>query len=230
MSWKELESICAEHFAMFICGSVCKDYSTMGLQKGLNGTYVLLAAIMLAMIKKLRPAALLHECTVRFPAQLFEEVLNEYVDHHAELQCKNFGAPVRRARAYDLVVHKRFILENGLADLAKLSCKCFLNCSVFLQAPEEEVAMYKKHLALNAMKSASDTAFRDLLPASAFANLGYLLSRPWIQSWMNGSEVAANLDQNAKFQEHAGVHMPCILASVSHMYALKEDRPFIPQD
>jgi len=91
------------------------------------------------------------------------------------------------------------------------------------------VQAYKKALAHTAMKSAA-SEWQDLLPASAFANLEYLHTRPWIQDSLKTSEVAANLDQNAKFQEHAGVQMPCILASVSHMWALRANRPFLPQD
>ena len=125
-------------FSIFCCGSVCKDWSTMGQQKGFNGTYVLLCAIMFALVKQMRPKALLHECTERFPADIFEQVLMEYADNHTIMQCTNFGAPVKRTRAYDFVVHRSYQLENGLNDLGKLSSKCFLDSSIWLQASDDE--------------------------------------------------------------------------------------------
>lgn len=131
-----------EVFRLFCCGSVCKDWSTMGNQKGFNGTYVLLCAIMFALVERVKPKALLHECTERFPADIFEQVLNEYTDNHTIMQCANFGAPVKRTRAYDFVVHKSFELQNGLNDLGKLSSKCFLDSSIWLQSSDAEAQSY----------------------------------------------------------------------------------------
>ena len=80
----------------------------------------------------------------------------------------------------------------------------------------QQILEYKHYLANVAMKSTC-RSFEELLPPSAYANLQYLYSLPWVQEALSRNEVAANLDQCPTFQEHAGIHMPVILASISHM-------------
>ena len=87
-----------------MCGSVCKDFSSMGKQAGLSGQWVLLSGIMLALVKKVKPLMLLHECTRTYPFELFEQLLPGYTDFHAILDPVEFGAPVKRSRSYDAVV------------------------------------------------------------------------------------------------------------------------------
>lgn len=79
-----------------------------------------------------------------------------------------------------------------------------------------QVANYRRYLANIAMKGPS-TDFAELLPPSAFANLNYLYQLDWVRAILPHKEIAANLDQCPKFQEHAGTWMPVILASISHM-------------
>lgn len=121
-----------------VAGSVCKDWSSMGSQQGFTGAYVTLCAIMLAVTKRLQPLCLVHECTRLFPFSVFETVLTNHVDHHMILECQNFGAPVKRGRAYDVIVRKDHILVGGLDSLWRLARRCTLDASVWLQASDAE--------------------------------------------------------------------------------------------
>ncbi|CAJ1330120.1 unnamed protein product [Effrenium voratum] len=202
----------------------------MGSQQGFTGAYVTLCAIMLAVTKRLQPLCLVHECTRLFPFSVFETVLTNHVDHHMILECQNFGAPVKRGRAYDVIVRKDHILVGGLDSLWRLARRCTLDASVWLQASDAEVKEYQKHLAGIALRG-NNTCFDELLPAAAQANLAKVKEMTWVQSAMaNGKEVAANLDQDPAVMEHVGVLMPVILASISHMWATRANRPFLPQE
>lgn len=93
-----------------------------------------------------------------------------------------------------------------------------------------QVKEYQKHLAGIALRG-NNTCFDELLPAAAQANLAKVKEMTWVQSAMaNGKEVAANLDQDPAVMEHVGVLMPVILASISHMWATRANRPFLPQE
>ena len=66
------------------------------------------------------------------------------------------------------------------------------------------------------MKS-KNTAWEELLPVAAAANLQVIKTIDWVQHALRWREVACNLDQNVAVQEHIGTVLPTILASTSHM-------------
>ena len=87
-----------------MCGSVCKDWSSMGKQEGFTGQWTLLCATMFALARRLQPKLLVHECAIRFPHTIIEKIIGKtHVDYHAALCPTNFGAPVKRSRSYDAV-------------------------------------------------------------------------------------------------------------------------------
>eukprot|EP00434_Breviolum_minutum_P036140 symbB.v1.2.032011.t1/scaffold3771.1/size50609/2 len=218
---------------ILIAGSVCKDWSTMGKQNGFNGNFTMLCAVMLAICRRVRPIVFIHECTRLFPYHILEKALKGSTDHHLILDPPNHGAPVRRSRSYDAVIKPGWDIKLGrdhaMTDFARLLNKCSLDAGVWLQASQEEVDLYRYHLASVAMRG-SKTDFRELLPPTARMNLQLAESWTWVQEQIQQNEMAMNLDQNPSFQAHIGIYMPCILASISHMWALKADRPFIPED
>ena len=90
---------------IMVCGSVCKDFSSMGKGEGLTGQWVFLTAIMISLCITLQPTILFHECTSRFPFHVFSELLGtNFKDHHCVLTPVSFGAPVQRTRSYDAIV------------------------------------------------------------------------------------------------------------------------------
>lgn len=92
-------------FLVMICGSICKDWSSMGKGEGFCGQWVLLAAIMISLVKRLSPAVFYHECTIRFPWKIFDSMLSEtHKTYHSSLTPRMFGAPVQRSRSYECVV------------------------------------------------------------------------------------------------------------------------------
>ena len=68
--------------------------------------------------------------------------------------------------------------------------------------------------------------FCELLTAQGQANLQYAFGLEEVQEWLqHGKEVCINLDQDPKVIPHLGVQMPVILASVSHMWGMRHERP-----
>ena len=93
------------HHLIMVAGSVCKDWSSVGKQEGFTGKWVTLCALMIALCKRLQPLVLFHECTLRFPHNVFEKLLGKtHDDFHAAMTPVDFGAPVKRGRSYDAVV------------------------------------------------------------------------------------------------------------------------------
>ena len=77
----------------------------------------------------------------------------------------------------------------------------------------------------------STCEFRDLLGADPRVHLEQIESLPWVQqSLHDGKEVAANLDQDPLVMEHVDTMLPVILASTSTMWAVREQRPFTPNE
>ncbi|CAJ1434943.1 unnamed protein product, partial [Effrenium voratum] len=193
---------------------VIMDWSSMGRQEGFCGNYGILAAVMLALTSRLKASLLIHECTRLFPYSVFEKILSGYRDYHQILECAQFGAPVKRSRSYDVVVRSDLILPNGMDRFAALKTSCVLDASVWLQAPQEKVAHFKRYMAALAMRGSVEE-WEYLLPPAALANLRTVQEIVRKENFTR--EVAANLDQNPHFQPHYGDHMPVILASISHM-------------
>lgn len=135
---ENLRGECLAGVSFLVAGSVCKDYSTMGKQLGLNGQYVLIAAIMMAVVAFLTPSVFMHECTRRFPNEVFTDILKDFQDFPAILNCPSFGCPVKRSRAYDLVIHKKFCLPHGFSQFHHLATKCATDAGVWLQADDEQ--------------------------------------------------------------------------------------------
>ena len=291
--WKQVKMTqLASEKIILIAGSVCKDWSTMGKQNGFNGNFTMLCAVMLAICRRVRPIVFIHECTRLFPYHILEKALKGSTDHHLILDPPNHGAPVRRSRSYDAVIKPGWDIklgrEHAMTDFARLLNKCSLDAGVWLQASQEEAAvfacvfgfhcqfqwhvlfykledlktedltltltvcvcicdncgssaewsgvhsnphyiihfvivvflqvdLYRYHLASVAMRG-SKTDFRELLPPTARMNLQLAESWTWVQEQIQQNEMAMNLDQNPSFQAHIGIYMPCILASISHMW------------
>ena len=76
---------------------------------------------------------------------------------------------------------------------------------------------YRQYMAMIALKGRR-APFEDLIPPSAKMNLEMAREVEWIQKALETSEVACNIDQCPAHQLHAGRMMPCILASISHMW------------
>ena len=90
---------------VMVCGSICKDWSSMGKREGFSGQWVILTAIMFTLARKILPWIFFHECTSRFPFQIFETVLGTtHTGFHCAMSPVDYGAPVKRARSYDAVV------------------------------------------------------------------------------------------------------------------------------
>lgn len=136
----KIADLAREPFLILVAGSVCKDFSSMGKGDGFMGQYVTLCAIFIALCRKTSPTLVVHECTPRFPFKVFKELLPRYVDHHSILNAHQFGVPVQRNRAWDAIVRKDWVLEQGLHGLHEFSSKCTLDSSFWLQAPSTEAA------------------------------------------------------------------------------------------
>ena len=94
----------ASYLLLMVAGSVCKDWSSMGKGAGFTGQWVVLCALLIALCARLQPVLLVHECTLRFPHQVFDQLLGKtHRDYHADMSPLQFGVPVRRGRAYDAV-------------------------------------------------------------------------------------------------------------------------------
>lgn len=139
---ESLRDECRSGVSFLVAGSVCKDYSTMGKQLGLNGQYVMIAAIMMTVVAFLTPSVFMHECTRRFPNEIFTDILKEFVDFPVILNCPNFGCPVKRSRAYDLVIHKKYFLPDGLSQFHRLATKCTTDAGIWLQADDAQALCF----------------------------------------------------------------------------------------
>ena len=138
MSQVQLASLARESHLMIVAGSVCKDFSTMGARKGFLGQYVLLCGIFIALCVRTTPCLVVHECTAKFPYDIFDEILSNYEDHHILLNSSLLGLPVQRNRSWDAIIHKKFRLLHSIRAIHELSMKCVLDSSVWLQASSEE--------------------------------------------------------------------------------------------
>ncbi|CAK9053122.1 unnamed protein product [Durusdinium trenchii] len=214
---------------MMVAGSVCKDWSSMGKSQQWLGQYAILCAIFIALTRHLQCSLVIHECTARFDYKLLQDLMPDHQDFHTVLSPTNFGCPVSRTRSYDVLLLKgKLKLPKGLRELHKLCVPCTLDAGVWLEAPDDMVTDYQKYLANIAMRGSS-SPWVDILPPTAQANLSIVRAMPKVVEALKYHEVATNLDQCPDHQEHIGTTMPTILASISHMYAVKADRPFIPQ-
>eukprot|EP00435_Cladocopium_sp_Y103_P065316 s1023_g27.t1 len=91
-------------YLVLVAGSVCKDWSSMGKGEGFCGKWVLLAALMMALCLHLQPLVFFHECTIRFPFDVFAKILGKtHLPYHTAITPTEFGAPVQRKRSYDAV-------------------------------------------------------------------------------------------------------------------------------
>ena len=145
--WKQVKMTqLASEKIILIAGSVCKDWSTMGKQNGFNGNFTMLCAVMLAIWRRVRPIVFIHECTRLFPYHILEKALKGSTDHHLILDPPNHGAPVRRSRSYDAVIKPGWDIKLGrdhaMTDFARLLNKCSLDAGVWLQASQEEAAVF----------------------------------------------------------------------------------------
>ena len=61
------------------------------------------------------------------------------------------------------------------------------------------------------------SAWREILPPTAQTNLQLIEQLPQVAEARKYNEIATNLDQCPDHQEHVGVRIPTILASISHM-------------
>ena len=98
----------------------------------------MLCATMLVIAVRIRPVALVHECTRTFPHQVLTRAMKNYVDYHQILDPMMCGAPVRRARSYDCLLRWDHKFDGELEGFEGLNPGCCLDCGVFLQAPREE--------------------------------------------------------------------------------------------
>ena len=129
---------------VIIAGSVCKDFSSMGKGAGFLGQYVILCAIFISLCYVTKPALVIHECTPRFPFQIFEQTLGTYTDYHTLLNAADFGVPVQRNRAWDAILSNKWTLPRGLCELHELSSKCVLDASLWLLADDDEAVVFSQ--------------------------------------------------------------------------------------
>lgn len=140
MSQVHLASLARESHLMIVAGSVCKDFSTLGARKGFLGQYVLLCGIFIALCVRIKPCLAVHECTAKFPYDIFREILSDYEDHHTLINSSLLGMPVQRNRAWDAIINKKFRLLNNINAIHELSVKCVLDAAVWLQGSSEEAS------------------------------------------------------------------------------------------
>ena len=127
---------------VIIAGSVCKDFSSMGKGAGFLGQYVILCAIFISLCYVTKPALVIHECTPRFPFQIFEQTLGTYTEYHTLLNAADFGVPVQRNRGWDAILSNKWTLPRGLCELHELSSKCVLDASLWLLADDDEASFF----------------------------------------------------------------------------------------
>ena len=70
-----------------------------------------------------------------------------------------------------------------------------------------------------------------LLPVFASCNLAKAKKAGMVDDAVSGRcELGVNLDQDVCHTPHIGKHLPCILASTSHMWGVSAGRPFTGKD
>lgn len=67
-----MEEMAVAPFLTLVAGSTCKDWSSMGSQKGFFGPSTIAFIIMACLVRRVRPAVFLHECTRTFKWQIFQ--------------------------------------------------------------------------------------------------------------------------------------------------------------
>ncbi|CAE7474292.1 unnamed protein product [Symbiodinium microadriaticum] len=194
-----IENIAAasEQVLMIVAGSICKDFSSMGDGKRLVGKHAILFAIMVAIVRRVKPKCFMHECTSLFPGvHYFRRLLPEYTVVHFVVDPREHGSPTRRKRVYDLCLRADMDLPGGSSDFYRLYASTTTDASVFIGAGDEEV---------------------HLQTAKSLPEIRDMISKQ--------KEVFINLDQSPTFMHHFGQELPVILASLNNMWAILQDRP-----
>ena len=104
---------------IFMAGTSCQDWSSMGCMLSLAGKSVLPFAIELQLVKHELPHVFFHECTRNFNVSILQENLPEYDIHSCVLRPGDHGFPIHRPRRYTVCVRKDWQLT---ADLKQMAC------------------------------------------------------------------------------------------------------------
>ena len=87
--------------------------SSMGKGLGFLGNHALAFVIMIAVVRKLRPIAFLHENTRNFDYATLQMLLPEYQLHHTFLRPEEYGCPAKRTRSYCAMIRGDHDLVHG---------------------------------------------------------------------------------------------------------------------
>ena len=100
----------------------------------------ILFAIMVAIVRRVKPKCFMHECTSLFPGvHYFRRLLPEYTVVHFVVDPREHGSPTRRKRVYDLCLRADMDLPGGSSDFYRLYASTTTDASVFIGAGDEEV-------------------------------------------------------------------------------------------
>ena len=92
----------------------------MGTQKGFMGPSVIPFAIMVGMMRKLRPVVFFHECTRTFDHKVFVLLFPGYECHHILTTPADYGMPVRRSRSYTALVKQTYNMHQDVKNIHRL--------------------------------------------------------------------------------------------------------------
>ena len=111
----------------------------MGSRKGFLGESVLPFAIMLTLVRYLRPALMVHECTRTFRWQIFARLLPGYEIQPCLTEPADYGFPVRRERSYTALIRSSmFELAFPISEIHRLFIATSSDAGIFFGAPAAE--------------------------------------------------------------------------------------------
>lgn len=123
-----------------VCGSVCKDWSSMNTSRSqLLGRFILPFSIMVGIAHRLQPKVFVHECTRQFDCSTLSENLRSHQIYKTLLEPSMFGWPVKRGRSYAALVRRDHCLLRPITDIRKFFTTCELGGEIFFTASSDEV-------------------------------------------------------------------------------------------
>ena len=110
----------------------------MGSRRGFLGESVLPFAIMVALVRRIRPALFVHECTRTFGWRIFTKLFPGYTARHLLTDPTDYGFPVKRGRSYTAVLRDTLELRRPVNDIYRLYITPGMDAGCFFAAPDSQ--------------------------------------------------------------------------------------------
>ena len=132
--WADAEtpSTSARKLKLVVAGTTCTAWSSRGLSRKEADETMRPFMIWLFLLRQLQPDLVVHECTSRFRAEIFQKYLGSFDWRTVQICPRDLGWPVHRSRRYTVLCNSNTTTWQGGPDLDCLNT--LFSASVELEA------------------------------------------------------------------------------------------------